>query len=563
MRYSRLFGKTLREVPKEIRSEGHRLLLRAGYVRSLGQGLNSLLPLGKQVFSRIIDLIKEEMDQLGGQEVEVPLVNPRDIWIQSGREALVDQEMIRFEDRTGRELVLSPTHEEAMVELVRLGMNSYRDLPVMIYEFQTRFRDEERTRCGLIRAKEFMMKDAYSFHRSYSDLNNFFPRVHAAYKRIFKALELDVFTAEAGVGYIGGSRAYEFLVPAGCGDDVVITCESCGYTANREVAVGGKQETSENPLPMEPRETPDCNTMDSLAGCLDLPKSRLAKCMVYRTVEGMVMAVVRGDYEVSVEKLTQVLHIPVIGFAEADELKEIGLIPGYLSPLGMEDLLPIVVDETVASSSNLVYGGNKWGVHYINVNFGRDYESRIVADISLVGENDTCLHCGGPLKGVRAVELGNIFKLDDVYSRALELSVQDDDGKQIYPHMGAYGIGIGRLMAAIAEVNHDERGLLWPRKISPYVFYLMSIGKSLTIKRLTAKIADYLGDDCLFDDREESPGVKFKDADLIGIPYRIVVSSRHVNEQGVEFRERRSGEQWYVDVDDVFDELDRIRKDHT
>ncbi len=558
MRYSLLFGKTLREVPQDIRFQAHALLIKGGFIRSLGQGLFSLLPLGKRVMDNLTAILREEMQGLGGQEVEIPMVNPYDIWKKSGRDEVVDKELIRFKDRAGKDLVLSPTHEEAMVELVRLSINSYRDLPVFLFEFQDKFRDEERTRCGLVRSKEFLMKDAYSFHRTFSDLNNFFPKIFAAYQRIFRRCGVPFVEAEAGVGYIGGHKAYEFLMPSEHGDDTVIVCDSCGYTANSEIALGVKEFTSEPPLNLEKIETPDCQTMEKLSAFLNLPKLRLGKSIVYKTPMGLVMAVVRADYDVSLEKLTKVFGQPVLRLATREELLGVGIIPGYVSPILEESVMPVIVDDTIANSTNLVYGGNEEGFHYLNGNFGRDFETEYVADIALMKGNAGCIHCGKPLKEVRAIELGNIFKLGDRYTRTLDLSFQDDGGNQVYPQMGSYGIGMGRLLACIVESNHDDKGIIWPLHIAPFKAFLMSIGKSFMVKKMVGEIHDFLGDTVLYDDRDESPGVKFKDADLIGIPFRIIVSSKLLEQGKIEIRERRSGMQWFVDADKIFDELHAI-----
>jgi prolyl-tRNA synthetase len=527
------------------------LLLKGGFVRSLGQGLFAFLPLGIRVVENVKKILKEEMDAIGGQEVQIPLVNPYKIWQRGGRVDLVDKELVRFRDRTGRELVLSPTHEEAMVEFLRAGINSYRDLPLFLYEFQTKFRDEEKTRCGLLRTKEFMMKDGYSFHRSFSDLNNFFPKLYAAYGRVFSRCNIDVFTAEAGIGYIGGDKSFEFLMESEYGDDYILICEQCGYRANREVAVGIKNTTRGTPKPIKKVHTPGCTTMGKLSEYLNIPKSSLVKSMVYKTRQGFVMALVRGDYDVSIEKLIRFLKIPVIRPATGGELKSLDLIPGFLSPLGITCNINIVLDDTVANSANLVYGGNETDIHYMNVNFGRDYETEMVADIAEIKARNKCKQCGQPLQEKRVIELGNIFKLGELYTRAMGLSFQDDNGRKVYPSMGAYGIGIERLVASVVEANHDERGIIWPTEIAPYKAFLMGIGKSLAVKEVVEQIHEEYPLDILLDDRGESPGVKFKDADLIGLPLRIVVTNKHLQHNKVELYNRKSGETWLVDCRNV------------
>lgn len=552
MLYSRLLGKSLREIPQDIKAKSHALLLQGGYIRPLAQGLFFFLPLGLKVIDNIKRIIRQEMSVLGGQEVQVPFINPYDIWVRGGRAALADKELVRFKDRSGKTLVLSATHEEAMTELVKSCAVSYRDLPVLLYEFQVRYRDEEKTKCGLIRTKEFLMNDAYSFHRSSSELNNFFPKMFAAFQKVLKRCRVTFITAESGVGYMGGEKSYEFLMPADFGDAVIIRCENCGYSANSDVAVGVKDSISGNPLPIERIETPGCTTMEKLGTFLNVPKSALAKSMVFKTTIGYIMAVVRGDYEVSVEKLSRLVREPVLRKADSEELEILGLIPGYLSPL-LENpgKLRVVIDDTVANHANLICGANEDGFHYRNVNFGRDFETELVGDIAQIMADNQCIQCGRPLKELQAMELANIFKLGDFYPRALNLTIRNDNDTLIFPHMGSYGIGLGRLLSAIVECNHDDRGIVWPPHLAPFKAYLMGIGKSIAMRKEVERIHEEYQDEILFDDRPESPGVKFKDADLIGIPLRIVVSPRYLQEKKVEFHDRRTGRTWLVDVPDV------------
>jgi len=540
MRYSGLLGKTLREEPHGIRSPSYALLLKGGYIRQLGQGLFAFLPLGLRVLRNLQRIITEEMQALGGQEIYAPVVTPAEIWRRSGRRDWI-RELIRFQDRGGRELVLSPTHEEAFVEVVRATLSSYRDLPQLLYQFQIKFRDEERTKDGLSRTKEIYMHDGYSFHRSYHELNNFFPKLFKAFRRIFERCGIQTFAAEAGVGYIGGEKSFEFLMPAAGGDHALIRCGKCQYAASKEVAIGGKEYLRGEMLPLEKVATPGCGTIEALAQFLDLPRSRLAKSLLYLTPRGPVLAVVRADFEVAPEKISAFLKVPVYGLAGDRELAEAGLTAGSLSPIGLPPGLRLVVDDAVARSANLVYGANQAGFHYRNGNFGRDFESPDVADISLTRGQRICLQCGGTLEEIQAVEVGHIFKLGDYYTRAMNLAFQDDHGRAAYPQMGCWGIGLGRLMDAVAWANRDERGLAWPEALAPFRAYLMSIGQSLAVKKAAEELAAELGEEVLFDDREDSPGVKFKDADLLGIPLRLVVSTKHLAEGLVEVQERRTG----------------------
>lgn len=539
MRYSHLFTKTLTQVPKDVRAPSHRLLLQAGYLRQVSQGLFSLTPLGMLVSRNIKRIIHQEMVALGGQEVSVPLVNPRDLWVSSGRDELIERDMVRFRDRAGRRMVLSPTHEEAMVELVRQGVRSYRDLPVFIYQFQTKFRDEERPRCGLVRAREFVMKDAYSFHRTFADLNGFFPRVFGAYRRIFDRCHVPVIAAQAGVGYMGGDRSYEFLMKSNCGDDFLIQCDTCDYAANEEVAVGIKDLVQEAPRPMYEVEAATHRSLNAVRQFLELPRSRMLKAMAYRSKKTVVMAVVRGDHEVSEEKLSQIVGAPIYGRATADQLAAAGLIGPWLSPVALPDeaqgRIDVVVDDAVADSSNLLAGANTASFVYADANFGRDFGGDYVADIVRIPEGTECKHCnGGRLVRERAMELGNIFRLGDYYTRSMNFSVLDDGGRAIYPKMGSYGIGVGRLMAAVVDANRDERGIRWPMELAPYHVFLMSIGKSLSVRALVDEIYEELGPTVLLDDRHESISHKLKDADLLGIPIRVVTSRESVDSGTVE-----------------------------
>jgi prolyl-tRNA synthetase len=553
MRYSKLFGKTRREDPHEVRWPSYSLLYKGGFVRQMGQGLFSILPLGMRVIKNLEAIISEEMDKLGGQEMYASLITPADIWRKSGRYDWMGGELIRFQDRHRRELVISPTHEEAYVELVRSSLSSYRDLPILLYQFQIKFRDEEKARFGLARTKEIYMYDGYSFHRSHNELNNFFPRMFAAFSRIFDRCYIQTRAAEAAVGFIGGEKSYEFLMPSRRGAHEIIVCEQCRYCASRDIAVGGKEYLSGEPLALEKAATPGCTGMDDLARFLELPLTRLAKTLVYSTPAGLVMAVVRGDYEVAEEKLAKYLGCPLLRKAADEALLEAGLIPGYLSPVGQDERFRIVVDDSVARSSNLVLGANEEGYHYLNANFGRDFSSREVADISLTRQEKTCLLCGGRLSAIKAIELGHIFKLGDYYSRSMNLQFQEERGKPAFPHMGCYGIGLGRLMDAVVQANHDQEGIVWPPHIAPYKAFLMSIGKSLGVKKAAELLHEELGDAALYDDRDESPGVKFKDADLLGLPVRLVVSGKHLGEGRIELRERRSGKITLVDKNRVLD----------
>jgi prolyl-tRNA synthetase len=547
MRYTRLVSNTTRDCPRSVRTAGNALLQRAGFIRPLSQGLYSFLPLGTRVLDRLTRLIRREMLKLDGQEVLLPLVNPLELWKRSGRAGLLGEDMVRFRDSSGKRMVLAPTHEEAMVDLVKSVVSSYRQLPVFLFQFQTKFRNENRPRGGLIRTREFVMKDGYSFHRSRTELNNFFPKVFAAYERIFRACRVPVITADAAVGMMLGDRSFEFLMPSDAGDDKVIRCPNCGYAANHEVAVGALEHPAEAPQPADTVETHGAVSMRELAHQLGCGRDRLAKTMVYSTGSDIVLAVVRGDQEVSPEKLAHALCVQSLHLADGDELEFFGLDPRSIGPLDLPlDVLEldlnihIVVDQVVANTPNLIVASNEPGQHYVNVNFGRDFESEFVSDISRVLPGARCRQCGAELEELNVIELGNIFKLGDYYSRKLRLTLTDSRGRRFHPSIGAYGIGLGRLLGAVAEANHDRRGLSWPHSLAPYQFLLMGIGRSPKVSAVLESLHDDLSQEILYDDRRESISTKFKDADLIGIPYRLIVSPRTLEQGQIELLERGS-----------------------
>jgi len=544
--------------------EGNSLLFQGGFIRILGKGLISFLPMGTKVINNLKILIAQEMHFIGGEEFQVPLVNPFSIWEKSGRSNLVDGSLVVFKDSKGRKLVLSPTHEEAAVELAKSVVNSYKDFPIFFYQFQTKFRDESRTRAELIRAREFVMKDAYSFHRSYSELNNFFPKVFNSYMNIFKRCNIPVIPAESGVGMMGGSKAYEFLYPHDQGRDVVLVCPHCGYRANRSVAIGVKPSHSEILYGMERVSVSEKRNLEKQAAELNISPGKIVKPRVYMTADGPVMAVVRGDYDVSLDKLAMILGCAVSKPANDSILRDFKLIPGFMSPVPAPDGVRVIVDDLVVSTPNLAMGLNEDGFYYVNVNFGRDFDLPETGDIAQLNEGDLCMGCGKALDSVKAFELGNIFKLDDYYTRKMNFSFNDDKGKQYYPFMGSYGLGLGRLVSCIAEANRDNKGLVWPIELAPYTFYLMGIGKSSRISSVVDEIARELGEEnVLLDDRKESIGVKFRDSDLLGIPLRMVVSRHFIEKGEIDMRDRRSGRKWYIKRENLKKEIKKWRDDQS
>ena len=551
MRLSQLFFATLRDDPADAEMPSHRLLLRAGYVRQLGSGIYSLLPLGKRVNDRVEQVIREEQDRIGGQEMEMPVVHPADVWRASGRFDAVGPELTRFKDRNGRDMVLAMTHEEVVGMLLADIVKSWRQLPMQVYHFQTKWRDEPRARGGLIRVREFVMKDAYSCDRDEAGLDASYWAQHGAYERTFERLGLETIAVSSDVGMMGGSLAHEFMVLNPAGEDVLVLCESCGYAANRQVAVMPKPEPpAEAALPLEEVATPGTTTIASLAAFLGIGAERTAKAAFFVTGDGrLVTAIVRGDYEVNETKLVNAVKATGgIRPAQVEEIKGAGMEPGYGSPIGAHGTV-VVVDDLVARSANLVAGANREGFHYRNVNVGRDYEPEVVADITNAQEGDACPTCGQPVILRNGIEVGNIFKLGTKYSDAFGATYLGEDGQSHPIIMGSYGIGVGRNVACIVEAHHDDKGIVWPAEVAPYAAHLVSIGAAKE-PRVT-EIAERLHDlaaaagtrrEILWDDRDESPGVKFTDAELLGMPWILTVSPRSLAAGGVEATERATGD---------------------
>ncbi len=564
MRLSHLFFTTLRDDPSEAEMPSHRLLLRAGYVRQLGAGIYSLLPLGFRVNKRVEQVIREELNAIGGQEMEMPVVHPADLWRETGRYDVIGPEMARFKDRADRDMVLAMTHEEVVADLLRDIVKSYRQLPFIVYHFQTKFRDEPRSRGGLIRVREFVMKDSYTCDRDEAGLDTAYWAHHRAYTRIFERLGLDTVAVSSDVGMMGGSLAHEFMFLNPAGEDVLVLCESCGYAANRQVApTTAAEPAAEDLLPVEDVATPDATTIDGLAAFLDIPTSRTAKATFFVAGDGrFVVAIVRGDHDVNETKLVNAIKATGgLRPAQIEEIKARGMEPGYGSPIGATDAV-VVVDALAARSPNLVAGANRPGYHLRNVNVPRDYTPDVIADLASVRDGDACPECGGPVILRNGIEVGNIFKLGTKYTKALGAEYLGEDGERHPIVMGSYGIGLGRNVACIVEAHHDEKGIAWPAEVAPYRAHLVAIGANKdpqvaeTAERLhdmaTAAGPDH---EILYDDREESPGVKFTDAELLGMPWILTVSPRSIAAGGVEVTHRATGERSVRPIAEVEDFL--------
>ena len=560
MRLSQLFFTSLRDDPAEAEMPSHRLLLRAGYVRQLGAGIYSLLPLGFRVSKRVEQVIREEQDRIGAQEMEMPVVHPAEIWKESGRYYKIGPELARFKDRGDRDMVLAMTHEEVVALLLRDIVQSYRQLPMMVYHFQTKFRDEPRSRGGLIRVREFVMKDAYSCDRDDAGLDRSYRAQYEAYERTFRRLGLDAISVGADVGIMGGTGAHEFMVLNEYGEDTLVLCDQCGYAENQQIAEVRKPDPeAEAELPMEDVETPGATTIDALASFMNIPRSRTAKAAFFMTGDGrFVVAIVRGDYDVNETKLVNAIKATGgLRPATLEEIKARGMEAGYGSPLGAKDAV-VVVDDLVTRSPNLVAGANRVGWHVKNVNVPRDYTPDVVRDITNAREGDACITCGSPLKLRKGIEVGNIFKLGTDFTVAFGSTYLGEDGERHPIVMGSYGIGVGRNVACVVEAHHDEKGIVWPEEVAPYVAHLVAIGGARDPQ--VTEVAERLHDvaqaagywrDILYDDRDESPGVKFTDAELLGMPWILTVSPRSLAAGGVEVTNRATGERSTRPIEDV------------
>lgn len=560
MRMSQLFGQTLRQAPTEAEVASHQLLLRAGYIRQLAAGIFTYLPLAKRALTKIENILREEINAIGGQEITMPIVHPAEIWQKTGRWYQIGSEMGRFKDKNDRDMVLAMTHEEVVADLVRREIQSYRQLPALIYHIQTKWRDDPRPRAGLIRVREFTMKDSYSLDRDWEGLDKQYRAHYQAYFNIFRRCGLPAIAVKSDVGMMGGQMAHEFMYLTPIGEDTLLLCDACGYSANRQIATFQKPvAAAEEPQPLEKVATPDTKTIDALAELLAISKTRTAKAVFFiaSTVDGsdrLVFAVIRGDLEVNETKLANAVGAKDLRPATEAEITAVGAVPGYASPIGLKDVL-IVVDDTILSSPNLVAGANETGYHLRNVNYLRDYKADVVTDIAAAQEGDACPQCGAALRAVRGVEIGNIFKLGTRYSKKVNCLFLDQDGEEKPIIMGSYGIGSGRLLACIAEEHHDENGLQWPVTVAPYQVHLIALaekGREDEMANLATNLYHDLlaeGIEVLFDDREEKPGVKFKDADLIGLPLRVTVSPRALEQGGVELKHRNSQQRLIVPLD--------------
>jgi prolyl-tRNA synthetase len=564
MRFSQLFGRTLREDPAEAEIISHRLLQRAGFIKPLAAGLYTQMPLGWRVCQKIMDILRQEMNALGCQEMAMPVLNPAEIWRQTGRWDSVGPALVKWKDRNQRDMALAMTHEETLSDILKTELESYKQLPILVYHIQTKVRDEPRPRGGLIRVREFLMKDAYSVHADAADIDRFYPDMVQAYRNIYATCDLATVEVEADSGMMGGSDSHEFMVLSDSGEDTVFISSDGVYAANAERAVFDKGTPPQEVLgEIEEVYTPNCKTIAQVADYLGVPETRTVKAVFYlaeNETQDFVFVVIRGDLPVNEVKLSNALGGLSFRPATEEEIEVVGAVPGYATPIGLKkDLgqgrkLIVVADDSAVNFPNLVSGANKPEHHFKNTNAGRDYQPDIVADIALARNGDKCLGSEATLELRRGIEVGHCFKLGRRYSEPMGVTFLDENGRATTPIMGSYGIGVGRLMAAIVEQHHDAQGIIWPESVAPFDVHLVSLAKNRDDETGQQAEAIYqtllaAGVEVLYDDRKESPGVKFADADLIGIPWRVTVSSRSLQNGGVEVKRRSESKAEIVPLD--------------
>ncbi len=559
MRYSNLFGKTLRELPAEAESVSHQLLLRAGMISQVAAGVYSYLPLGWRVLKKLEQVIREEIDNADGQELMLPVLQPLELWQKSGRDVSFGQSLFVLTDRKDHKLALGPTHEEVITELAHKNVQSYRDLPLLLYQIQTKFRDEPRSRGGLLRVREFIMKDLYSFDVDEVGLDKNYQRIIQAYKNIYARLSLPALMVQADSGAIGGKASHEFMVITESGEDEILYCTECGYASNTEKAQSTKSKMPEEiPLPLTEVATPGLKTIEGVAEFLKVSTAQTIKAVFYSADGEFIFVVIRGDLEVNETKLRNLLKCAELHLATEAEVDSAGIIAGFASPIGIKGV-KVVADDSVTSGANYVVGANKPGYHFINANYHRDFDANPIADITLAHNGDSCPNCSGKLSSARGIEVGHIFKLGTFMSEKMGAFFLDTDGVSKPIIMGCYGIGLGRLMAAGVEHTHDNKGIIWPLSIAPYQVYLcpLSLDKAdvLSVSENIYNSLQETGIEVLYDDRDISAGIKFNDADLLGIPLRLTVSPRTLKNQNIELKWRADKESQFLPLKDAINDI--------
>ncbi len=568
MRVSHLFATTLREAPGDADIASHQLLVRAGYVRQLAAGIFSYLPLAQRSLLKIARILREELDGIGGQEISLPVVHPAEIWQATGRWYEIDDTMARFQDRRGRDMLLAMTHEEVVAQIASTEVRSYRQLPILVYQIQTKFRDELRSRGGLIRVREFLMKDSYSLDRDHEGLQRQYDAHYKAYLEIGRRTGLPLLPVLSDVGMMGGKVAHEFMYVTTIGEDSLVRCSVCDYSANLEVARFDRGDAPDEALkPIERVHTPASKTIAQLSSFLDVGPERTGKIIFFMGTfpggdddegsERLVVAIVRGDMDANPIQVQRLAGALALRPAHDEEIEAVGAVAGFASPIGIDrsDAL-VIVDELVAVSPNLILGANEPDYHLLNTNCGRDYEADVVGEIATAFEGAPCPECRESLQMIRGVEVGNIFQLGTKYSEALGAYYTDEDGEERPIVLGSFGIGLGRLLACVAEEHRDERGLALPVSVAPFEVTLVSLAKSGDTATGAERVYEELRAakvEVLFDDRDASPGVKLNDADLQGVPLRLLVSERSLKAGGAELKRRTESEARLVPLEDVVD----------
>lgn len=564
MKWSQTLIPTLKESPSEAEIESHKLMIRAGLIRRITAGAYAYLPLGTLVLNKIIAIVREEMNRAGAVEVFLPSLQPLDLFEESGRLQIFGDDLITFEDRHGKTTALGPTHEEIITDIVRNEINSYRQLPITLYQIQTKFRDETRPRFGVLRSKEFIMKDAYSFDLDYEGLNKSYQSMYDAYCRIFDRCGLDYLVVEADSGAMGGDVSHEFMVPSPVGEDVLIRCLKCGYSANRERAEPAPllQESHAALQALKEVSTPNKHTIQDVSDFLQVKPHQMVKTMIYISNGQPVAVLLRGDHEVNETKLSKVLGQDAVALADHATIEKItGARVGFAGPVGLEG--EIIADQAVSVLRNFVTGANKSDTHLGNVNAGRDFKINRVADVRYVTTDDRCIKCNHEINISQGIEIGHVFKLGTKYSDALKAKFLDANGKGKSMIMGCYGIGVNRIIASAIERSHDENGIIWPLSLAPYKVIIIPVNVN---DPSVMQAANHLYDDLtniadmevLLDDRDQRPGVKFKDADLIGIPIKIIIGKKFTETKELEIKLRKGGETFLTTPDGVRPKIEHL-----
>lgn len=556
MRYTKLFGKTLKQAPADENSVNAQLLTRGGFVQKVAAGIYDYLPLGKRVLTKIEGIIREEMDSVGGQEVTMPIMHPIELWQTTGRVHTAGEVLYRTKGHGDKDFVLGMSHEETVTPLAGSYIQSYKDLPLALYQIQWKFRNEPRAKSGVLRGREFGMKDMYSFHTSDEDLDAYYEQVKEAYLRVYERCGLEAYVVEASGGVFSDKLSHEFAIKTPAGEDTIVVCTKCKHAQNVEVAeaeMDKPHDPEEKEAPMKKVPAKRGVTVAANAEFHNVPEWRILKTVVYKAGDGFIGVCLRGDLEISEEKLARHLREAHLRTATSEELRELGLVQGFISPVE-NDIVPFIGDRSIEDVKNFVTGANKPDTDLINVNVGRDFTVREFSSLASVTENFACRKCGGKLESYRAIEAGNIFKLGMKYSKDFGVQYLDERGERKTPVMGCYGIGTTRLVGTIVEAHHDDNGIIWPREVAPYTVHLVNLGNDADVKQSAEDLYVELleaGIEVLFDDRDETAGVKFADADLIGLPIRLVVSKKTLEKKSVELKLRADKNSEMIALDDV------------